>query len=434
MGYDDSIYRRRDGESLDAGGPGDYRDDYPSGEFGIGDLRSTDTTDPGRQGVPAAVLDDVFDDPTHGEPGRDRLAFHIIWEVVLLLAVGGVGYLLIREDSGALRGNALEQLLVAGAALGLLAMGAGLTLRAGAVNLALGPVAVAAALHFAENGDRGIVPTLAQATVAALVLGLLVAIVVVVFHVPGWAASLAAALGVLVFIQRRPGPVNVQGGYDPTSHALYLFAGVAIVAVLGGLLGTVKSVRRSVGRFRPVADPARRRGPVAAALTGGAIAISMPLAAGAGVLIAASSDGPIAPTSGLEWTGLAIGAALLGGTSAYGRRGGIFGTVLAVALLVVGQRYIAERGWDDITPAVLGAGAVALGLVVTRLVETFGRPKSAGIDDTPWQTTTTAPPMAPAPRSPIGERTDSWSSTLPAQPTESRSDTWDTERWSGGDR
>src|SRR4051812_11849538 len=124
MGYDDSIYRRREGDSLDASGPGDYRDDYPSGEFGIGDLHSTDTTDPGRQGVPAAVLDDVFDDPAHGEPGRDRLAFHISWEVVLLLAVGGVGYLLIREDSGALRGNALEQLLVAGAALGLLAMGA----------------------------------------------------------------------------------------------------------------------------------------------------------------------------------------------------------------------------------------------------------------------------------------------------------------------
>ena len=429
MGYDESIYRRRD-DSIDAGVPGNYRDDYPPGDFGIGDLRSGDTTDPGRQGVPAAVLDDVFDDPTHGEPGRDRLAFHIVWEVVLLLAVGGVGYLLIREDSGALRGNALEQLLVAGAALGLLAMGAGLTLRAGAVNLALGPVAVAAALHFAENGDRGIVPTLAQATVAALVLGVLVALVVVVFHVPGWAASLAAALGTLVFIERRSAAVNVQGGYDPTDHALYLFVGVAIVAVLGGLLGTVKSVRRSVGRFRPVADPAQRRGPVAAALTGGAIAVSMPLAAGAGVLIASSTD-KVAPTSGLEWTGLAVGAALLGGTSAYGRRGGVFGTVLAVALLIVGQRYIAERGWDQITPAVLGAGAVAAGLVVTRLVETFGRPKSAGIDDTPWQTTTTTNTM---PRGPIGERTDSWSSTLPAQPTERPADTWDTDRWSAGDR
>ncbi|GAA1880072.1 ABC transporter permease [Asanoa iriomotensis] len=428
MGYDESIYRRRAGDGTDAGLTGDYPDDYQStGEFGIGDLRAGDQTDTGRQAVPAAVLDDVFDDPAHGEPGRDRLAFHVVWEVVLLLAVGGVGFLLLREDSGALRGNALEQLLVAGAALGLLAMGAGLTLRTGAVNLALGPVAVAAALHFAEQGDRGLLPTLAQAVVAALVLGLVTALVVVVFHVPGWAASLAAAAGTLVFIERRPGPVDVQGGYDPTDHALYLFVGVAVIAVLGGLLGTVKSVRRSVGRFRPVADPARRRGSVAAVLTGGAITISMPLAAGAGVLIAAASDGPVAPTSGLEWTALAVGAALLGGTSAYGRRGGIFGTVLAVALLVVGERYLAERGWDEVTPAALGAGAVVIGLVVTRLVETFGRPKSAG-DDTSWQTTT---PRGNA-HNTLGDRTESWSS-LPAQPTESRA-AWDTDRWTNDGR
>ncbi|MEV0714933.1 ABC transporter permease [Asanoa sp. NPDC050611] len=426
MGYDESIYRRRAGDGTDAGISGDYPDDYPPpGDFGIGDLRASDPTDTGRQAVPAAVLDDVFDDPAHGEPGRDRLAFHIVWEVLLLLAVGGVGFLLIREDSGALRGNALEQLLVAGAALGLLAMGAGLTLRAGAVNLALGPVAVAAALHFAEQGDRGLVPTLAQATVAALVLGLVTGLLVVAFHVPGWAASLAAAAGTLVFIERRPAPVNVQGGYDPTDHALYLFVGVAVIAVLGGLLGTVKSVRRSVGRFRPVADPARRRGSVAAVLTAGSIAISMPLAAGAGVLLAAASEGPVAPTSGLEWTALAVGAALLGGTSAYGRRGGIFGTVLAVALLVVGQRYFAERGWEEVTTAALGAGAVVVGLIVTRLVETFGRPKSAG-DDTPWQTTT--------PRgSTLGDRTDSWSS-LPAQPTENRAVAWDTDRWTNDER
>jgi ribose/xylose/arabinose/galactoside ABC-type transport system permease subunit len=429
MGYDDSIYRQRTGDT-DPGPVGGYRDDYPPGDFGIGDLRAADPGDTGRQPVSPAVLDDVFDDPAHGEPGRDRLAFHIIWEVVLLLGVAAVGYLLLREDSGALRGNALEQLLVAGAALGLLAVGAGLTLRAGAVNLALGPVAVAAALHFAENGDRGIVPTVAQAAVAALVLGVAVGIVVVVFHVPGWAASLAAALGTLVFIQRRPLPVDVQGGYDPSNHALYLFVGVAVVAVLGGLLGTVKSVRRSVGRFRPVADPARRRGPVAAMLTAGAIALSMPLAAGAGVLIAASGDGPVVPASGLEWTGLAVGAALLGGTSAYGRRGGVFGTVFAVALLIVGQRYLVERGWEEVTPAALGAGAVVAGLLVTRLVETFGRPKSAGTDETPWQTTQTQPP----PRtSTLGERTDSWSS-LPAQPTESRADAWDTERWNNSER
>ncbi len=384
--------------------------------------------------MPAAVLDDVFDDPAHGEPGRDRLAFHIIWEIVLLLGVAAVGYVLLREDSGALRGNALEQLLVAGAALGLLAVGAGLTLRAGAVNLALGPVAVAAALHFAENGDRGIVPTIAQAAVAALVLGLVVGIVVV--GLPRARVGGQPRRG-----PRRPGvhpaPVRCRStcraGTTPATTRSTCSSASPSSAVLGGLLGTVKSVRRSVGRFRPVADPARRRGPVAAVLTGGAIALSMPLAAGAGVLIAASADGPVVPASGLEWTGLAVGAALLGGTSAYGRRGGVFGTVSRSRCSSSVSATSPSAAGTTSRPRSLGAGAVALGLVVTRLVETFGRPKSAGIDDTPWQTTTTAPPW-PRRRGPIGERTDSWSSTLPAQPTESRADTWDTERWSGGDR
>jgi len=427
MGYDDSTYRRRGSDTTDTTGFGDYRESYSTGEFGVSDLRGPDSTDTGsRSTVPAAVLDDVFDDPTEGEPGRDRMAVHVVWEILLFVAVGAAGYLLVREDSGALRGTPLKELMVAGAALGLLAMGAGLTLRAGAVNLALGPVAVASALHFAENGDRGVVPTLAQATVAALVLGLVVGLLVVIFHVPGWAASLAAGLAAVAFIERRALPVNVQGGYESTDHALYLFVGFAVIAVLGGLFGTVKLVRRTVGRFRSVDDPARRRGMVAALLTAGAITISMPLAAGAGVLIAASSTGPVAPVSGFELTGLAVGAALLGGTSAFGRRGGVFGTVLAVALLVLAERYVAARGWDDVTPVALGAGAIVIGLVVTRLVETFGRPKSsAGTGDASW-----GEPVRPSRSTTTSDRTDSWTSALPTQPTESRADSWDTDRWS----
>ena len=57
--------------------------------------------------------------------------------------------------------------------------------------------------------------------------------------------------------------------------------------------------------------------------------------------MAAQSTGPIVPGTGLEWTGLAIGAALLAGTSAYGRRGGIFGTLLAVAGLTLFLDYAA---------------------------------------------------------------------------------------------
>ena len=183
MGYDDSIYRRRDNDITDPGGMTGYRVVQPSGAFA--DFREPDPTDTGPQRtVPAAVLDDVFDDPTHGEPGRDRLLVHVVWEVVLLLAAVGMAYLLREEAPAALRSPGIDQLMVSAAALGLLALGTGLTMRAGAVNLALGPVAVASALHFAEQGDKGVAEALGTAALAALALGVVLGVFVAVFHVP----------------------------------------------------------------------------------------------------------------------------------------------------------------------------------------------------------------------------------------------------------
>src|SRR5215510_14346965 len=37
-------------------------------------------------------LDYVFDDPADGEPGRDRMLVHGVWELVLVAAVVGFGY------------------------------------------------------------------------------------------------------------------------------------------------------------------------------------------------------------------------------------------------------------------------------------------------------------------------------------------------------
>jgi ribose/xylose/arabinose/galactoside ABC-type transport system permease subunit len=427
MAYDDSAYRRRDGEF----GPHDGTD-YRPGSYDSGEYREDTLTDSlvnGQQQprrVPPAVLDDVFDDPMHGEPGRDRLAVHAVWEVVLLLAAAGLAVLLYRVEPDALRGDSLNSLLVFAAALGLLALGAGLSLRTGAVNLAIGPVAVAAGLHFAENGDDGLLNSAGFALAAGAVLGLAIAVVVVGLHVPGWAASLAAALAVIVYVQQRSAPVNPQGDYDPTSQALYLFGGVAALAILGGLLGAIKSVRRTVGRFRPVGDPALRRGGLAAVLTGGAIVLSTVFAVVAGVLLAAGRDAPVVPGPGLELTGIGVGAALLGGTSAYGRRGGVFGSLLAVATIALFIRYSQEEGWG-IAQLAIAAAAIVAGLAVTRLVEHFGRPPAAR-READWNTgpsgAETVPPAWASP-----QRTESWSSALPAQPAAGRTDPWESDRW-----
>lgn len=398
---------------------------------------STDATDPalsfGRRTVSAGVsspsLGDVFDDPEWGEPGRDRLGIHVGWELILLLAVGVVGFLLWRRHPDELAGTPLKTLLVAVAALGLVALGAGLSLRAAAPNLAVGPVAVAAAVFFAKQGDKGVVATTGTAALAALVLGAGLAVLVVGFHVPGWAASLAAGFVAIVWIQKYSEPIPVNGGYDPTDHAYYLAGGFAALAIVGGLIGSIKTVRRAVGRFRPIADPARRRGGLAGGLTAVALIASTVLAAVGGVLFAANTN-QVTPTLGVDLTGMALGAALLGGTSAFGRRGGIFGTVFAVVLIVLFLRLDEAEKWRISTFA-LAATLIVAGLIVTRLVESMGRPRSASDEDEvdeEWTSGNDTHPLSTSTWSP--PRQDSWSSSLPAQPSAGRtSDLWSDDRW-----
>jgi hypothetical protein len=85
----------------------------------------------------------------------------------------------------------------------------------------------------------------------------------------------------------------------------------------------------------------------------------------------------VAPTeTGIGLTALALGAALLGGTSVFGRRGGLFGTALAASGLVLLSHYLAAEG-RGISVFALAAGAIGVGLLVSRLVETLGRAKEA---------------------------------------------------------
>ena len=103
-------------------------------------MRRTPASSAGRHSAPrsATNLEDVFDDPAHGEIGRDRLGVHFAWEGVLLLGALALGYLLYANHRDALRGDSLKTMLVAWATLGVLAARCFDTLRVGAVNLALG--------------------------------------------------------------------------------------------------------------------------------------------------------------------------------------------------------------------------------------------------------------------------------------------------------
>lgn len=369
-------------------------------------------------------------------PPRDRIAVHWLWELVLLLAVGGLGYLVWREDPDALRGDQLSTLLVYAAAYGLLGLGASVTLRAGAPNLAIGPVAAAAMLYVAQEGGDGVVPPTLLATGAAVALGLGVALLILLFEVPGWAASLAACLVVLVWINLQPSQVELAGAYDPTSQATFLFLTVAAIGMFGGLIASLPPVRRTLGRFRPTGDPAQRRGPAAAFVAGLAVVLSMAFAVPAGVLLATVSGEPVVAGSGLELTGIGMALALVGGVSVFGRRGGVLGGTLAVAALVLFHEYQRMQGWRISLLATAAVG-LAVGLAVSRLVEALGRPRpkvEEAEDERPGRFRYLDPEAnvtTPAASSGGGwsTGTDSWSSALPAQPAPNRPDPWDDDRW-----
>lgn len=400
MAYDETTYRRAEEQPTD---PAAYR---------------ANTLAAAEQRRRAEELDGMdTTDVLRRDDGRDRLGIHLGWEVLLLISAAAFGYLLWRIDPASLKRPALDNLLTTGAAIGLLTLGAGLTLRAGVPNVALGPIVLAASLQFAEQGDEGLVKAAVPALVIAAAGALAVGVFILVLHVPGWAATTAAALGVIVYDQLRTAPVAVQGDYDPTNQAFFLFGGFALLAVVGGALGTVTPVRRWFGRMRPVGDPARRRGAAAAAPVLIALVLSSVFAVGAGILLTTQAKGPIVPGTGLEWTGIALGLAMLAGTSAYGRRGGIFGTLFAVAAMTLYLDWSARKNLD-IALFATAACVFAGGLVVTRLVETFGRPLPPGGEDWSAAATPAAQNWTPD--------LESWT---PATTTAARTDRWDDGPW-----
>jgi hypothetical protein len=104
----------------------------------------------------------------------------------------------------------------------------------------------------------------------------------------------------------------------------------------------------------------------------------------------------------------------------------VFGTTFAVLALVLFDRYQQAQGWE-IALLATAATAVAGGLVVTRLVETFGRGDPS--DGGPWAPTSSSGQTSSASES-WSSATDSWSSALPARPASGSPDPWDDDRWS----
>ena len=316
---------------------------------------------------------------------RDRLWPHVVWEIVLAAGVVAAVFAVRHEDARALTGSGLDDLLILVAAGILLGSAFALSLRAAVPNLAVGAVAVVAGVLTAwlqaEHGYQLRIAALITLG-GAVALGLVMAFVAVGFRLPAWAVGLGAALGVWAAAQSLSAgrTLTLDGVPNLRDWAWPLAAGAAALSVLGGVLGLLPRARLTLGQYRPSADPATARGSRAGLTATAALIGSMVLAAGAG-LILAMRVGTAAPDDGFTLLGVAAAAAFLGGTSAYGRRGGVFGTALAAGFLQLAALWLRLVGAEPWTrPALLG-GAIVLGLLVGRVVEAAGTVEPPPLDE-----------------------------------------------------
>jgi len=337
------------------------------------------------------------DEVRDGEEARDRVAVHVLWEAVLLVALGATAALVAARSPSAFSGDQLRGQLVALSASVLLASAAATSLRVAAPNLAVGAIAVGAgALLGWLTVDRGLSLAAAAGVVAgaAVGAGLLLGLLVSGLRAPGWAAGVGAAAllgaGVTALLGARS--FVLVDPPDLLRWAWPLFGGAAALSVLAAGAALAPRVRARVGAYRAHADPAAARGASAGAVVVGGLVMSCLLAAVAGAVVTVRL-GAVLPGDGSATTATvgAFAAALLGGVSAHGRRGGLLGTALAACtlhLLILWLTLGDAPAWAQ--PAVLG-GALLVGLIVTRLVEALGTPREP--DFVPG----TLPPAEPPP-------------------------------------
>ncbi|MGY0232629.1 ABC transporter permease [Longispora urticae] len=308
-----------------------------------------------------------------GSTGKDRLFVHLVWEVLLACLVTGLAVTLYGFASTSFGGNHLKSMATVAAVLLFLAVGLSATVRAGVVNLAVGPVAVASGYAFAAHSYAGYVEATLFAAGVALLAGLVLALFVCVVRVPGWAASAGISVLIFAYFAGHHTREITDLDYRPQGHGGLWLGGAVALSVIGGLLCLGGGLRRGLSRYRIDGDPAGRPGAGPALLAAGILVGSCLLAAASGVLLVLNLRAST-PTDGLQHTFAALGAVLLGGVSAFGRRGGILGTVLGVLAVTLGGQILAVKAVSASYLWVAGI-AVLLGLLVTRLVERFGRPR-----------------------------------------------------------
>jgi len=301
------------------------------------------------------------------------MAVHAVWEIGLLILGGGILFALTQASSGPFNEGSWNGFAAALTPLVLAAAAVAVSLRVGAVNLAVGPIALLSAWLFVDASGSGSLVSLGMSLGAAVFVGIVLATLCAWLRVPGWAAGGAVGGAIGLWAGTAGDPAVFMLAELPSTGLLAALAAAAGLSMFLGLVGSFAGVRE---RLSPIRDtpPGERHGRGGLVFLGTLLSASL---AGAAGVVAVWSDvpeqGAIPLPDPILLSAMALGAALLGGTSLLGRRGGVCGTVFASALLLAFTWLAASRGWDFDT-GWIAVGAIVLGFVVTRLVEAMNKP------------------------------------------------------------
>lgn len=298
---------------------------------------------------------------------RDRLSVHLIWEGVLAVITIA---LLIGTAAMTPHQNLTVALDQAGY-IGLVAVGLAFSLRTGSPNLAIGSIlsfSSVLAAYLITDHQWGKPAAFILAILLATLIGLLLGVLVAVLSVPAWAVTLGAVAViqavVLSFTSNPLIPVRFNGSY-PTA----LWYGVFFVlSVGGGALWLLPGVRRALSAGRHPGEPGRWTGPRAglgaiAGLTGSSFLAGL---ASIPVLMRLQA----ADSSGTNLTTVTFAAVLLGGVSIFGRRAGVFGTLLGVTIVAITQTLVSYNDGPFWVSTLIVGLAALLGLGASRGIET----------------------------------------------------------------
>ena len=287
-------------------------------------------------------------------------------------------------EPSVVRPSNLEQVVIQASPIAILALGAMVVLLTGGIDLSagVGVAMVAVAAVGAMGLEADLVHGLLVGLVFGLGLGLANGVLVGLLGIPAFIATLATFTAVqgVTLTRAKTGTLIVS---DPTLLRIGTgeLAGIPFPVVIAAVVAVVMAVLLRMTRFGMRTYAIGSGEPDAARLSGVPVGRHLVLVyVLAGLLttvtavILAGRSGVVAPNiGGVSLLLDAIAAAVLGGTSIYGGRGTVWGTLVGAVIIALITNALRSSGADASSLDLWRGGIIGLALVVDAAIQLLRR-------------------------------------------------------------